>query len=135
MKATANSDDDVAKLNSFNKVCRSFKPVFHHFFLEHFQDPHEWFEKRVNYTHSVASSSMIGFIVGLGDRHLQNILIDRSSASIINIDLGIAFEQGLSLPVPETVPFRLTRDVVDGFGVTGTEGVFRRSCEEVCVCV
>ena len=27
------------------------------------------------------------------------------------------------------VPFRLTRDIVDGFGVCGVDGVFRRSCE------
>ena len=39
---------------------------------------------------------------------------------------GIAFEQGHILPTPETVPFRLTRDVVDGMGVMGVEGVFRR---------
>lgn len=34
------------------------------------------------------------------------------------------------LPTPETVPFRLTRDMVDGMGVSGIEGVFRRSCEK-----
>lgn len=28
------------------------------------------------------------------------------------------------------MPFRLTRDVIDGMGVTGVEGVFRRCCEE-----
>lgn len=28
------------------------------------------------------------------------------------------------------VPFRLTRDVIDGMGVAGVEGVFRRCCEE-----
>ena len=40
--------------------------------------------------------------------------------------LGVAFEQGKILPTPETVPFRLTRDIVDGMGITGVEGVFRR---------
>lgn len=35
----------------------------------------------------------------------------------------------MSLPVPEVVPFRLTRDIVDGMGITETEGVFRRCCE------
>ena len=34
------------------------------------------------------------------------------------------------LRVPEVVPFRLTRDVVDGMGIAGVEGVFRRCCEE-----
>ena len=31
--------------------------------------------------------------------------------------------------MPERVPFRLTRDIVDGFGPYGVEGTFRRSCE------
>jgi hypothetical protein len=34
------------------------------------------------------------------------------------------------LPTPETVPFRLTRDLVDGMGVSGVEGVFRRCCQK-----
>jgi len=42
----------------------------------------------------------------------------------------VAFEQGRTLPIPEPVPFRLTRDLVDGMGVAGVEGVFRRCCEE-----
>jgi len=48
-----------------------------------------------------------------------------------HIDFGIVFEQGKTLTTPETVPFRLTRDVVDGLGVTGTKGLFTKSCEEV----
>lgn len=40
--------------------------------------------------------------------------------------IGIAFEQGRILATPETVPFRLTRDVIDGMGVSGVEGTFRR---------
>ena len=44
--------------------------------------------------------------------------------------VGVAFEQGRTLPIPEPVPFRLTRDLVDGMGVAGVEGVFRRCCEE-----
>jgi len=37
--------------------------------------------------------------------------------------------QGLILEVPEMVPFRLTQNLIDGFGVSGYEGVFRKSCE------
>lgn len=43
---------------------------------------------------------------------------------------GIAFEQARILPTPEKVPFRLTRDIVAGFGVSGVDGVFRKSCEK-----
>ena len=31
-------------------------------------------------------------------------------------------------PLPQ-VPFRLTRDVVDGFGAAGVAGAFERGCE------
>ena len=33
------------------------------------------------------------------------------------------------MPTPETVPFRLTRDMVAPMGVTETNGIFRKSCE------
>ncbi|KAG0491470.1 hypothetical protein HPP92_004868 [Vanilla planifolia] len=105
-------------------------PVMRYFFLERFLRPADWFERRLAYTRSVAASSMVGYIVGLGDRHSMNILIDEATAEVIHIDLGVAFEQGLMLKTPERVPFRLTRDIVDGMGVTGVEGVFRRCCEE-----
>ena len=38
--------------------------------------------------------------------------------------------QGKLLPVPELVPFRLTEDMVDGLGTSGTQGVFQRCAEE-----
>ncbi|XP_057952318.1 serine/threonine-protein kinase ATM [Malania oleifera] len=118
------------KRKAFEEVCENFRPVMHYFFLERFLMPANWFEKRLAYTRSVAASSMVGYIVGLGDRHSMNILIDQATAEVVHIDLGVAFEQGLMLKTPERVPFRLTRDIIDGMGVTGMEGVFRRCCEE-----
>ncbi|XP_022845090.1 serine/threonine-protein kinase ATM isoform X2 [Olea europaea var. sylvestris] len=118
------------KRKAFEEVCKNFRPVMHYFFLERFSHPADWFDKRLAYTRSVAASSMVGYIVGLGDRHATNILIDQATAEVVHIDLGVAFEQGLMLKTPERIPFRLTRDIVDGMGVTGVEGVFRRCCEE-----
>eukprot|EP00850_Spirogloea_muscicola_P022712 SM000308S11822 [mRNA] locus=s308:82698:105864:+ [translate_table: standard] len=117
------------KRKAFHTVCDNFRPVMHHFFLERFLRPSDWYEKRLAYTRSVAASSMIGYIVGLGDRHSMNLLVDEATAEIIHIDLGVAFEQGLMLKTPERVPFRLTRDIVDGMGLCGVEGVFRRCSE------
>ena len=37
--------------------------------------------------------------------------------------------QGLTLNEPEVVPFRLTQNMIDAFGVAGVEGVFRKTCE------
>lgn len=48
----------------------------------------------------------------------------------LSLYTGVAFEQGKTLPIPETVPFRLTRDIIDGMGIAGVEGVFRRCCEK-----
>ncbi|XP_053342610.1 serine-protein kinase ATM isoform X1 [Clarias gariepinus] len=118
------------KLQAYTEVCQNFRPVFRYFCMERFLDPAIWMEKRLAYTHSVATSSIVGYIVGLGDRHIQNILIDEQTAELVHIDLGVAFEQGKILPTPETVPFRLSRDIVDGMGITGVEGVFRRCCEK-----
>ncbi|XP_041660775.1 serine-protein kinase ATM isoform X2 [Cheilinus undulatus] len=118
------------KLQVYSEVCRNFRPVFRYFCMERFLDPAVWMEKRLAYTRSVATSSIVGYIVGLGDRHIQNILIDEQTAELVHIDLGVAFEQGKILPTPETVPFRLSRDIVDGMGITGVEGVFRRCCEK-----
>jgi ataxia telangiectasia mutated family protein len=91
----------------------------------------EWCSRRLQYTRSVATTSMVGYVLGIGDRHTHNILVDNSTADVIHIDFGMVFEQGLTLPMPELVPFRLTREVVDGMGVSGYEGVFKRSSEEV----
>lgn len=197
-----------AKRIAYDKICEQFHPVFDKFFVERFAQPSVWFEvplpptsyqpliscsspslasflsqKRLNYTRSMASNSMVGYIVGLGDRHNSNILIDCTTAELVHIDLGIAFEQvffllfvfwfektvylpplpnhhsylsflhvitlslthslthppihsllsylhifqGKALPVPEVVPFRLTRDLVAAMGLTGTAGVYQ-SC-------
>lgn len=112
--------------NLWNKI----QPVFRFFFLEQWADPMEWFTHQLAYARSVAVMSMVGFVLGLGDRHLSNILLDVFTGEVVHIDFGIAFEQGQLLPTPEQMPFRLTRDVVDGFGMAGVEGSFRK-CSEV----
>ena len=54
----------------------------HNFFLENFREPGTWFEKRLTYTRATAVNSMAGYLIGLGDRHSQNILVDRKSAEV-----------------------------------------------------
>ena len=36
--------------------------------------------------------SMVGYILGLGDRHPSNLMLDRVSGKIIHIDFGDCFE-------------------------------------------
>jgi ataxia telangiectasia mutated family protein len=103
---TAASSKKKSRLETFLEICHNFKPVFRHFFMENYADTSEWYAKRLNYTRSVATSSIVGYMIGLGDRHVQNILIDVSTADVVHIDLGIAFDQGKILVIPETIPFR-----------------------------
>jgi ataxia telangiectasia mutated family protein len=118
-----------ARVKAFRAVTARFTPTMRYFFLEHYPDPDDWFVRRTAYTRTTAAISMLGHVLGVGDRHGHNILLDAKTGEVVHIDLGIAFEMGRVLPIPELVPFRLTRDIVDGMGITGVEGVFRRCCE------
>lgn len=117
------------RLKKYREITNKFRPAMRYFFTEKFTNPDEWFVRRLAYTRSTAAISILGHVLGLGDRHGHNILLDAKNGEVVHIDLGIAFENGRILPIPETVPFRLTRDIVDGMGITKTEGVFRRCCE------
>ena len=77
----------------FVSLVARFRPVMRHFFTEKHKTPMSWFAMRLNYTRSVATTSIVGHILGLGDRHTSNILLDSSTGEVVHIDLGIAFEQ------------------------------------------
>lgn len=83
------------------------------------------------YSGTVAAMSMVGHILGLGDRHLDNILIDFCTGDILHIDYNVCFDKGHRLKVPEIVPFRLTQTLETALGLTGIEGTFRSNCEAV----
>ena len=87
------ANQPAAQLEAFRRVCGQFHPVLHHFFLESFPGPAAWFQRRIAYTRSVAATSMAGYVIGLGDRHSSNILLDKQTAEVIHIDFGVAFEQ------------------------------------------
>lgn len=118
-----------ARIKVYRDAVEHFSPVMRHYFFEKYDDPDTWYERRLAYTRSTAAISILGHVLGLGDRHNQNVLLDHTTGEVVHIDHGVAFEAGRILPLPELIPFRLTRDIVDGFGVLGTEGVFRRCCE------
>ena len=91
-KATNATKDE--RKRAFTHACSKLRPVFRYFFYEYYNKPSTWHSKKQAYAKSIATSSIVGYIVGLGDRHVQNILIDTQSAEVIHIDLGVAFDQG-----------------------------------------
>ena len=91
-----------------------------------------WFIRTTNYSRSLAVMSIIGYILGLGDRHLNNLLMSRKNGQIIHIDFGDCFEVAMKRDkYPEKVPFRLTRMLVKALGITEIEGIFRITCEKI----
>src|SRR6185437_13834181 len=91
-----------------------------------------WLERRTNYTRSLGVMSMVGYILGLGDRHPSNLMLDRITGKIIHIDFGDCFEVAMKREkFPERVPFRLTRMFIKALEVSGIEGTFRITCENV----
>ncbi|KAI6100243.1 hypothetical protein F5141DRAFT_1009738 [Pisolithus sp. B1] len=121
-------DKDAAEL-FVTKVLPLFPPVFHEWFVETFPEPTAWLASRLSYGRTAAVMSMVGFILGLGDRHCENILLDTNTGDVVHVDFNCLFEKGKTLETPERVPFRLTQNMTDGLGVTGVEGVFRIACE------
>ncbi|KAL6760911.1 hypothetical protein V8C86DRAFT_1010253 [Haematococcus lacustris] len=90
-----------------------------------------WWQRQRAFTASLAASSCMGYLLGLGDRHLDNILLDTESGQLVHIDFNVCFEKGLGLRVPEVVPFRLTQALSSGLGAAGGAegGAFRGLCE------
>jgi phosphatidylinositol kinase/protein kinase (PI-3 family) len=63
--------------------------------------PASFYQIQRNYTVSTAFISSVGFIVGLGDRHTGNILIDQTSGEVMHVDFALLFNSGERLTVPE----------------------------------
>lgn len=117
-------------LNEYRKlILNSYRPCFHKWFLEEYREATEWLQARTNFSKSAAVWSAVGHVMGLGDRHGENILIDRTNGECVHVDFDCLFDKGLTLNRPEIVPFRLTPNMVDAMGITGIEGTFRLSLE------
>ena len=124
------SISDPGKLPVFtHRIIPHFSPVFHEWFVEMFPEPSAWFTARLRYTRSCAVMSIVGHVLGLGDRHGENILFEEGNGGTFHVDFNCLFDKGLTFEKPELVPFRLTHNMVDAFGAYGYEGPFRKSCE------
>ncbi|CAH8635139.1 unnamed protein product [Heterobilharzia americana] len=92
-----------------------------------------WWRVTRTFAKSAGLLSSLGYLVGLGDRHLDNLLIDLSTGHIVHIDYNVCFDKGKGLRVAERVPFRLTRILRHPLGPgaqdTLVRGTFRFSAE------
>jgi serine/threonine-protein kinase ATR len=111
------------------KLLTQYPPVLYKWFIENFPDPDAWFNARLRYTRSCGVTSIVGNALGLGDRHGENISLEQGSGGCFHVDFNCLFDKGLTFEKPEKVPFRLTHNIVQAFGVYGYEGPFRTAAE------
>jgi len=81
----------------------------------------------IRFIRNYATLSVSSYILGIGDRHLDNFLINFITGESVGIDFGYSFGYGLCLPLPELIPFRLTRVFETLMLPVGVNGDFRHS--------
>jgi serine/threonine-protein kinase ATR len=119
-----------SKISVFTeRVLGKFIPVLHEWFVETFPEPEAWFAARLRYMRSCAVMSIVGHVLGLGDRHGENVLLEQGDGGTFHVDFNCLFDKGLTFEKPELVPFRLTHNMVDAMGPQGVEGPFRKAAE------
>ena len=126
----ASIGDKPERVGVFTKeVLSRYPPILHDWFVDQFREPYTWFAARLRYTRSCAVMSMVGHVLGLGDRHGENILLEEAAGGTFHVDFNCLFDKGKTFETPERVPFRLTHNMVDAMGAYRENGPFRRSCE------
>ena len=129
MKSEFGDAKDEDKLDIYKSYLQKYPPALGEWMIENAPNVAEWYRSRSLFTRSLAVMSMVGYLIGVGDRHLDNIMINKNTGMIMHIDFDCMFEKGKRLGVPEIVPFRLTPNLIDAMGVLGYEGSFRKSSE------
>ncbi|KAJ3024385.1 UNVERIFIED_CONTAM: hypothetical protein HDU68_008221 [Siphonaria sp. JEL0065] len=107
---TASTKSVVDNMTSlWNKNRESY---LREFFVKLTVSPEAFFQVRSEFANSLAALNTCSYLLGIGDRHLDNFLVDLKSGRIIGIDFGHAFGSATEvLPVPELVPFRLSNQM------------------------
>ncbi|PVU89723.1 hypothetical protein BB561_005189 [Smittium simulii] len=130
----SNKDSSLeTKVELYKKILKQIPPIFRLFFYNASKNVEAYWINQKRYTKSVAVSSIICWLLGIGDRHSQNLLISERTCEIVHIDLGVAFNMGSLLPVPELVPFRLTQNIRDGMGLVNSRNDGNSTFFKQCV--
>jgi phosphatidylinositol 3-kinase len=62
--------------------------------------------------YSLAGYCVVTYLLGIGDRHLENVMIT-NLGKFLHIDFGFAMGEDPNIKPP---PFKLTSDMIQGFG-------------------
>lgn len=101
-------------VNNFQNVLQLVpRDLLKRAFLKMCNGPEAYLSLRSHFISSHALLCVSQWILGIGDRHLSNFMINMETGGMIGIDFGHAFGSATQfLPVPELMPFRLTNQFV-----------------------
>jgi FKBP12-rapamycin complex-associated protein len=122
----------LQRLEMFDKVCEVIPSTdVREFLWEKAPNASTWLARTDAFTISTALMSMVGYVIGLGDRHPSNIMVQKETGRVIHIDFGDSFESTIHRKsYPERVPFRLTRMIISTLDGCTYDGLFRKKCED-----
>ena len=79
--------DIVQAAKLYYLLClKQHPPVLSWWFVQHFSSATDWYEARIKFTLTAAAWSAIGHVIGLGDRHSENILVETTTGRVIHVD-------------------------------------------------
>jgi len=91
-KRSATQEIKVRKYRS--NILKHFPRLMHRWFMRSTANPTEWFNKRQVFARSSAVWSIVGYFLGLGDRHGENIMCDKKTGQCVHVDFDCLFDKG-----------------------------------------
>ncbi|GAB0097641.1 DNA-dependent protein kinase catalytic subunit [Sergentomyia squamirostris] len=89
--------------------------------------PECYFVLRNNFAKSLATMNIAHWILGIGDRHLGNLLLNTQNGHLVGIDFGLVFGGAtINQAIPELIPFRLTPKMVNVMNPFGVSGLMKK---------
>uniref|UniRef100_A0AAR2L7W1 DNA-dependent protein kinase catalytic subunit n=1 Tax=Pygocentrus nattereri TaxID=42514 RepID=A0AAR2L7W1_PYGNA len=120
----ANRTDTV---NNFKRIEQTVpEDLLRRAFVKMSTTPEAFLSLRSHFASSHALLCVSHWVLGIGDRHLSNFMINTETGGMVGIDFGHAFGSATQfLPVPELMPFRLTRQFVTLMRPMAESGLIR----------
>lgn len=94
------------RLKLLRDLLSKYQPILYIWMQRTFPDAAMWLTARLTFARTCAVMSIVGYIMGLGDRHGENLLLDGTNAAVVHCDFSCLFNKGETLDWPERVPFR-----------------------------
>ncbi len=112
------------KSELLDKLLAMYPPVLHRWFLARFPEPATWHNARLGFTRTTAVWSMVGHIVGLGDRHGENILLDATTGDAVHVDFAFLFDR-VSLKIKHELEREREENKPFGINIMRTQVSYR----------